>query len=78
MNGAKQAASLSATLEQLDVQTWAAKSVRECYSIAARSAPPGKRATIDPARVGAVLGALVELLESERQTLTGAPPSRSG
>lgn len=69
MNATKPAVSLAATLEHLDVATWAAKSVRECYSIAARSAPPGRRTTVDLGRVAAILAALVERLEAERRAL---------
>jgi len=58
---------LGATLARLDVRVWADKSIRECVAIAGRTAGPGKRTTVDPARVDAVLALLIELLEAERR-----------
>ncbi|GMU73562.1 MAG: hypothetical protein AMXMBFR42_30150 [Burkholderiales bacterium] len=57
------------TIVDIDVRTWATKSLRECASIAGRGAPAGRKGAIDPARTGAVLDKLIEALRAERRAL---------
>lgn len=60
---------VTTALERIDVQTWAKKSVREAVSIAARATKQSSKVSVDPARVDAVLGMLLQEIEAERRAL---------
>lgn len=67
MNEATKPATFAGTMADWEVRTWAAKSVRECVSIASRAPRRGGSSNVvDPATVEAVLGRLIVLLEAER------------